>query len=146
MEKSLDSYFSEIFGTDCNKPEEYSPLSLAYIGDSVFDLIVKTMLVEKNNMQSYKYHKEAINIVNAGSQAEYMDVLIPQLTEKELEVYKRGRNTKTHSTAKNASVGCYRKATGFEALIGYLYLNKEYDRLFSLIKICLDLKTEEPEQ
>lgn len=142
MEKSLDSYFSEIFNTKCQSPEEYSPLSLAYIGDSVFDLLVKTVLVEKNNKQSYKYHKEAINIVNAPSQAEYMDILLPELTEKELMIYKRGRNAKTHSTAKNASVGDYRKATGFEALIGYLYLNKEYDRLFSLTKLCLEHKSD----
>lgn len=143
MEKSLDSYFSEILNTECKNPEEYSPLSLAYIGDSVFDLLVKTVLVEKNNKQTYKYHKEAINIVNAASQAKYMDVLIPILTERELYIYKRGRNAKTHSTAKNASVGDYRRATGFEALIGYLYLNREYERLFDIVGKCLKQKDEE---
>ena len=106
----------------------------------VFDLLVKTVLVSKDNKQAFKYHKEAIHIVNAESQAGYIDLLEEKLTEQEMAIYKRGRNTKTHSKAKNASVGQYRKATGFEALIGYLYLNKEYDRLFELTRDCLESK------
>ena len=133
MEKSLDQYFTAILGVEDSNPAEYSGLALAYIGDSVFDLLVKTVLVSKDNKQAFKYHKEAIHIVNAESQAGYIDLL-------EMAIYKRGRNTKTHSKAKNASVGQYRKATGFEALIGYLYLNKEYDRLFELTRDCLESK------
>jgi ribonuclease-3 family protein len=138
MEKSLDKYFTDILGVECHNPNEYSPLSLAYIGDSVFDLMVKTVLVSRDNKQAHKYHKEASRLVKAESQADYIDMLEDKLTENELSIYKRGRNTKTHSTAKNASVGQYRKATGFEAMIGYLYLNKEYDRLFEIVKLCLD--------
>ena len=134
MEKSLDQYFTAILGV------EDSGLALAYIGDSVFDLLVKTVLVSKDNKQAFKYHKEAIHIVNAESQAGYIGLLEEKLTEQEMAIYKRGRNTKTHSKAKNASVGQYRKATGFEALIGYLYLNKEYDRLFELTRDCLESK------
>ena len=140
MEKSIDSYFTEILGVTYTNPREYSPLSLAYIGDSVFDLLIKTLAVTKDNKQAFKYHKEAIHIVNAESQAGYIDLLEEKLTEQEMAIYKRGRNTKTHSKAKNASVGQYRKATGFEALIGYLYLNKEYDRLFELTRDCLESK------
>lgn len=140
MEKSLDKYFSEKIGVEYTNPAEYSPLALAYIGDSVFDMLIKTVLVTKDNKQSFKYHKEAIGLVNAESQASYIDALETKLTEQELGIYKRGRNAKTHSKAKSASVGQYRKATGFEALIGYLYLNREYDRLFELTKLCLEMK------
>lgn len=138
MEKSLDRYFTDILGVEYSDPKEYSPLSLAYIGDSVFDLMVKTILVTRNNKQAYKYHKEASSIVKAESQAAYIDFLMEHLTEEEIWIYKRGRNTKTHSTAKNATVGQYRKATGFEALIGYLYLNRDYNRLFELMHQILD--------
>ena len=134
--KELRSVFTAILGVEDSNPAEYSGLALAYIGDSVFDLLVKTVLVSKDNKQAFKYHKEAIHIVNAESQAGYIDLLEEKLTEQEMAIYKRGRNTKTHSKAKNASVGQYRKATGFEALIGYLYLNKEYDRLFELTRDC----------
>jgi len=112
MEKSLDQYFTAILGVEDSNPAEYSGLALAYIGDSVFDLLVKTVLVSKDNKQAFKYHKEAIHIVNAESQAGYIDLLEEKLTEQEMAIYKRGRNTKTHSKAKNALVGQYRKATG----------------------------------
>lgn len=138
MEKSIDRYFEDVIGVEYSDPNEYSPLSLAYIGDSVFDLLVKTVLVTRNNKQAYKYHKEASRIVKAESQANHIDLLMDVLTEEEIDIYKRGRNAKTHSTAKNATVGQYRKATGFEALIGYLYLNRDYDRLFELIRQIFD--------
>lgn len=138
MEKSLDRYFEDVIGVEYSDPKEYSPLSLAYIGDSIFDLLVKTVLVTRNNKQTYKYHKEASSIVKADSQAMFIDDLMDNLTEEEIDIYKRGRNAKTHSTAKNATVGQYRKATGFEALFGYLYLSRNYDRLFELTKQIFD--------
>lgn len=136
MEKSLDSYFSEILDVKYTNPNEYSPLALAYIGDSVFDLLIKTVVVSENNKQAEKYHKEVSSYVKAASQAQYMEYLIENelLTEEELSIYKRGRNAKTHSTAKNATVGQYRIATGFECLIGYLYLGRNYERLFEIVK------------
>lgn len=146
MEKSIDRYFEEILEVEYVNPGEYSPLSLAYIGDSVFDLLVKTVLVTRNNKQTYKYHKEASHIVNAKSQAQYADILLAILTEAEMEVYKRGRNAKPHSTAKNATVGQYHKATGFEALFGYLYLGKQYDRLFELTEKIFDFLEEEEKE
>ncbi|MGN0395984.1 MAG: ribonuclease III domain-containing protein, partial [Coprococcus sp.] len=90
--------------------------------------------------QAYKYHKEVSQLVKAEAQAGYIEYLLENdlLTENEQWIYKRGRNTKTHSTAKSATVGQYRMATGFESLIGYLYLNKEYDRLFEIVKLILE--------
>lgn len=136
MAESIDRYFEEFLNVKYSSPNEYSPLALAYIGDSVFDLMVKTCVVLKHNMQAHKYHVEVSHMVKASSQADYIDMLLDAgfLTEEEEMVYKRGRNTKTHSTAKNASVGQYRKATGFETLIGYLYLKKDYDRLFLIMQ------------
>ncbi len=140
MEKSLEAFFEGAKGEGVIKANEYSPISLAYIGDSVFDLLVKTVLVNKSNKQSDKYHREASKVVSANAQAEYMAKLEAELTEDELAIYKRGRNAKTHTTAKNATVATYRKATGFEAVIGYLYLDGQYTRLFEIVSRCLELK------
>lgn len=108
---------------------QYSPLALAYMGDSILDLLVKKYFVTHSNMQPHKYHVEVSKIVKAVNQADYIDRIIEELSEDELDVYKRGRNTNTHSKAKNATMGQYRKATGLEALYGYLYLKGDMDRL-----------------
>lgn len=108
---------------------QYSPLSLAYIGDSVLDLMVKSYFVMHVNKQTYKYHKDVSNIVKAVNQAAFIDRIMDELAEDELEIYKRGRNATTHSKAKNATMGEYRKATGLEALFGYMYLKGDIDRL-----------------
>lgn len=108
---------------------QYSPLTLAYVGDSVLDLMVKTHFVKNVNKQTYKYHKDVSAIVKAVNQAKFVDYIINELASDELDIYKRGRNTTTHSKAKNATMGEYRKATGLEALFGYLYLKGDYERL-----------------
>lgn len=108
---------------------QYSPLALAYMGDSILDLLVKKYFVTHSNMQPHKYHVEVSKIVKAVNQADYIDQIMEELSEDELDVYKRGRNTNTHSKAKNATMGQYRKATGLEALYGYLYLKEDMDRL-----------------
>ncbi len=108
---------------------QYSPLSLAYIGDSVLDLMVKSYFVMHVNKQTYKYHKDVSNIVKAVNQASFIDDILDELSEDECEIYKRGRNATTHSKAKNATMGEYRKATGLEALYGYMYLKGDIDRL-----------------
>lgn len=108
---------------------QYSPLSLAYIGDSVLDLMVKSYFVMHVNKQTYKYHKDVSNIVKAVNQAAFIECIVDELAEDELEIYKRGRNATTHSKAKNATMGEYRKATGLEALYGYMYLKGDIDRL-----------------
>lgn len=108
---------------------QYSPLALAYMGDSILDLLVKKYFVIHSNMQPHKYHVEVSKIVKAVNQADYIDQIMEELSEDELDVYKRGRNTNTHSKAKNATMGQYRKATGLEALYGYLYLKGDMERL-----------------
>jgi ribonuclease-3 family protein len=111
----------------------YSPLALAYIGDSIYDLMVKKHFVIKSNMQPEKYHKVVTSIVSANAQSAFIDSYMDKLTEKEQAVYKRGRNSSPHTKAKNASLENYLKATGFEAVLGYLYLSEQEDRLKEII-------------
>lgn len=115
----------------------YSPLVLAYIGDGVFDLIIRSYVVNQGNIQVNKMHRHTSSIVKAQTQAQMAAGLEPLLTAEEESFYKRGRNAKSHTMAKNASVADYRKATGFEALVGYLYLTGQNDRLMELMKIAL---------
>lgn len=112
----------------------YSPLALAYIGDAVYDLVIRTVVVERGNRSANRLHREAVAYVNARVQARMIDALEGGLTEEELAVYHRGRNAKSYTTAKNASVIEYRKATGFEALCGYLYLLGRQERMLTLIR------------
>lgn len=115
----------------------YSPLALAYMGDAVYEILIRTMIVSAANQQVNKYHKKSSNYVKAESQAKLIVKLEPYLTEEEEAVYKRGRNAKSYTTAKNASMIDYRMATGFEALVGYLYLKNDWSRLMELIEIGL---------
>ena len=119
-------------------PRQLSPLVLAYIGDSIFDLVVKTMIVTKGNTQVNKMNRMASSIVKAESQSKMIGYIEDKLSEEEEGVYKRGRNAKSVSPAKNQSITDYRRATGFEALLGYLYLKKEWKRMLELVKIGLD--------
>ncbi len=112
----------------------YSPLTLAYIGDAVYELVIRTVVVERANRAANELHKRAVKFVQAGTQAAMITALQEILTEDELAVFKRGRNAKSNTSAKNASITDYRKATGFEALIGFLYLTNQTDRLLFLVK------------
>ena len=136
MEESLTQNLTEsiknVLGLKEISPAQLSPLVLAYIGDSIFDLVIKTYLLDtKGNMQVNKLNRFASNIVKAG-------IIEPLLSPAEEAVYKRGRNAKSYTSAKNASISDYRRATGFEALMGYLYLEGEYERMIQLIKAGLD--------
>lgn len=122
------------FTIDAVDVRSYSPLTLAYIGDAIYDVIVRTVVVERANRPANDLHKAAIQYVRAQTQAAMVEVLQDVLSEEEMAVYKRGRNAKSYHTAKNASVGEYRKATGLEALFGYLYLQDRMDRILFLIK------------
>ena len=126
---------------DCGEQDirTYSPLTLAYIGDGVYDLIIRTVVVERANRSANDLHKRTIKYVKAEAQAKMIQALAPELTEEEEAVYKRGRNAKSYTTAKNASVGDYRKATGYEALIGWLYLTNQTDRVLYLVKRGIEL-------
>jgi ribonuclease-3 family protein len=117
----------------------YSALTLAYIGDCVFELVIRTVVIHHSKKAVNDLHKKAIKFVKAESQALMMQGLLDDelLTEEERNVYKRGRNTKSHTSAKNASIAAYRKATGFEALIGYLYVTNQMERILELTKAGL---------
>lgn len=142
MEESVtwqfDSLMEEMFEMREADVKEYSPLTLAYIGDSIFDLLIKTLVVNGGNQPVQKLHLQTSRFVQASAQSRMMRVLQEELTEEEHAVYKRGRNTKSVSPAKNQSVTDYRRATGFEALLGYLYLKKEWRRMLELVKIGLE--------
>ena len=112
----------------------YSPLTLAFLGDCVYDIIIRTVVVERGNRAPQGLHKKKSYLVNAKTQKEIIESIQELLTEEEENVYRRGRNAKSYTTAKNASVGDYRKATGFEALLGYLYLDDKMDRVMYLVK------------
>ncbi|MCR4849668.1 MAG: ribonuclease III [Lachnospiraceae bacterium] len=120
----------------------YSPLSLAYIGDCVFDLVVRSYVVGKGNTSNNNLHRETTRYVSARAQSVMADDLINEMTEEELAVYKRGKNSKTASGAKNASPTEYHKATGIEALMGYLYLTGQTERMVALIKRGMELTDE----
>lgn len=142
MEKSVGfdfvSYMNELFQMEEVDIREYSPLTLAYIGDCIYDLVIKSLVINEGNKQVNKLHQETSKLVQASAQSLMMRTMQEHLTEEEHAVYKRGRNAKSVSPAKNQSITDYRRATGFEALLGYLYLKKDYKRLLELVKIGLD--------
>lgn len=142
MEESViwqfDSLMKEIFDLGEVDVNAYSPLTLAYIGDCIYDLIIKTIVINEGNKPVQNLHKETSSLVQASTQSKMMRTLQEELTEEEHAIYKRGRNAKSVSPAKNQSVTDYRRATGFEALMGYLYLKKEWKRMLTLVKMGLD--------
>lgn len=140
MEKSvnLKEVFMNEFGLEEQDIRTYSPLTLAYIGDAIFELVVRTVLVERKNTQPEKLHKAATKIVKAETQAVMIELLKEELTEEELAVFKRGRNAKAVTRAKNATMSEYRRATGFEALMGYLYLKGDMERMIKLISLGIE--------
>ncbi len=121
-----------LYGKDI-KADTLSPLTLAFTGDAVFSLFIREKLVCEANRPVGQLHKLSVQSVKASAQAEAMRKIMPLLTEKETDVFKRGRNAHTSHTPKNQS-GCdYHYATGFETLLGYLYLNDESERLNFLL-------------
>ena len=133
MEKGL-GYLKETFELEYQDIRTYSPLTLAYIGDAIYELVIRTILVEKGNTQVNKLHNRASRLVKASSQSAMIEKLKPYLTEEEMGVFKRGRNAKAATMAKNATMSDYRRATGFEALMGYLYLTEQWERMLELMK------------
>lgn len=138
MEKDLEQLIHAQFDTKKVSARSYSPLVLAYIGDGIYDLVIRTVVVNRGNTQANKLHRKTSSLVKAAAQSAMMDGLLELLTPDELAVYKRGRNAKSATMAKNATMTDYRKATGFEALMGYLYLDKQWERMIYLMKEGLD--------
>lgn len=145
MEKSIEKksidflseQIEETFGLKKQDVRTYSPLTLAFIGDGIYDLIIRTMIVGKGNTQANTLHQKTSRLVKAATQSAMMEYLEPVLSEEELAVYKRGRNAKSGTMAKNATMADYRRATGLEALCGYLYLQNRMERLLELVKLGL---------
>lgn len=138
MEKGIDSNIREYFGVREVDIRTYSPLALAYIGDGVFDLVIRSVVVGRGNTRASQLHRRTSEVVKAHTQAEMIRVLKPMLSEEEAEIYRRGRNANSPTMAKNATMSDYRSATGFEALMGYLYLNDRFDRILELTKAGVD--------
>lgn len=140
MEKSV-SLFDQIreqFGVEKVEAKQYSPLTLAYIGDGIYEIVIRTILVGKANAPVNILNRKASSIVKAEAQANLIHAIEEELTEAEMAVYKRGRNAKSYTSAKNASIRDYRTATGFEALMGYLYMDNQMERALELVQLGLE--------
>ena len=120
------------------KTGEMNGSSLAYLGDAVIELMVRQMLLSRDTGDVGKMNKIADGLVRATYQSQAMDRLMPILTEEEIAVFKRGRNTHSHTVPKSAKVSDYRKATGMEALFGFLYLEGRQERLNELFKAVME--------
>ena len=144
MEENVDiaglsvSVIDRFFGIEDKDIRSFSPLTLAYIGDAVYEIVIRTIIVEKGNAPVNKLHHKASSLVKAVAQKAAMEKILPLLTKEEEAVYKRGRNAKSYTSAKNASVIDYRIATGFEALMGFLYLMGRNERMLELVKIAVN--------
>lgn len=149
MEKSLaDLSFGGLvdhFPLTKSELRSYSPLSLAYIGDCIYELMIRTMIVTRGNERPASYHGTTISYVNAAAQTRVLAGIKPVLTEEENAVFRRGRNAKSLSPAKNQSLHDYRIATGFEALMGYLYLSGQSGRIQELLETGIPYLEEQEE-
>ena len=119
---------------DKQEINQMSPLIWAYVGDCVYELYIRTYLVDRTNLNPHKLHIEAFQYVKAGNQAAYLKELYEDLNEEEKDIVRRGRNANNHHLPKNSNVQEYMYATAFEALIGYLYLNQNYKRVKQIIE------------
>jgi len=131
-------YYKQLFHLKPVDANSYSPLVLAYLGDAVYELMIRARVVNQGSMQVNKLHKKSADLVKARTQAELLKLLEPELTLEELAVYKRGRNAKSATMAKHATMADYRMATGFEALIGYLFLTEQFPRMAELVSKGLE--------
>ncbi len=124
-------------GEKLGHEKEISPLALAYIGDAVFELLIRSIVICNGNAPVNKLHKKARDFVNAKSQAQMVFRMMENFTEEEKAVFRRGRNAKSFTVPKNADIMDYRHATGLEAVFGYLYLSGNLDRAIELLEIGL---------
>ncbi len=117
-----------------NPYQSYSSLTLAYVGDAIYEVFIRTKLTENGDKKVNRLHKEAKNFVSAKAQSQIVEAMLDSLTADETDIFKRGRNTKVNTKAKNADFKEYHNATGLEALFGYLYLSKNHERLNELLE------------
>lgn len=125
-----------------NPYQSYSSLTLAYVGDAVYEVFIRTKLTENGDKKVNRLHKEAKNFVSAKAQSQIVEAMLDSLTPDETDIFKRGRNTKVNTKAKNADFKEYHNATGLEALFGYLYLSGKKERLTMLMETAYSIAKE----
>ena len=138
MEQDLNSFILNSLGNARGDINTYSPLALAFLGDAVLEIIVRTAVLAKGNMPADTLHAHSSHIVRATSQSALLKAVQDELTEEEADVFRRGRNANPRTHAKNASVNDYRVATGYEALLGWLYLKGEDARALELVRLGME--------
>jgi ribonuclease-3 family protein len=141
MEQSIEQVRKQLMDILQIEPVDirtYSPLALAFIGDGVYELVVRTLMIHQGNMQANKLQKKSSFFAKAITQSVLVQAILDELTPEEFAVYRRGVNSKPHSKAKNASIQEYLEATGLEALVGYLYLTGQVERMLTLIRKGMD--------
>ena len=144
MGEDLIREIREAFSLPEQDFSQYAPLTLAYIGDNIYELVNRTVAVTRADKQADKLNRECSARAKAPAQARAAQLLLPEFTEEEAAVYRRGRNATVYTKAKNATVTEYHEATGLEAVIGYLYLTGRYTRLVSLLKRAFDMLDDTP--
>ncbi len=132
----------EAFKTHEQDIRSYSPLALAFVGDAVYSLAVRTMILEQGNTRVEKLHSRVSAYARASYQSAMAAAIADELSEDEADIYRRGRNAKSHAAPKSATSGDYHRATGLEALIGYLYLKGEENRILELIRKGMEILKE----
>ena len=141
MEEGMKDLPEEIRSSFHMQPVDlrtYSPLGLAFIGDGIYDLMIRTLVMEEGNRPANELNRRKVRYVNAAAQSAIVDAIEGLLTEEEMTVYHRGRNAKSYTSARNQSIGDYRKATGLEALCGYLYLSGRTMRVLELVQYGIE--------
>ena len=145
MEQEYKALLAQFQTNTLGDPGQIQPLVLAYIGDAVHNLFIRHYLISTSHAQVNQLHKSSVSFVSAHKQAKVIHSIFPMLTEKEQSIVKRGRNAKTASVPKNADITEYKYATGFESLVGYLFLNNELDRLMEILKLSVTLLLKQEE-
>jgi len=141
MSETIYDLFGSEFTIGQGDLNSISPLVLAYLGDAVYELYIRTLLVSQGNAPVHKLHKRSISYVKAKAQSDIVHLLLEKLTLEEQDIVRRGRNAKSGTIPKNADVTEYKYATGFETLLGYIYVKKDYARLLELLKLAVDLRS-----
>ncbi|MBP3569016.1 MAG: ribonuclease III [Lachnospiraceae bacterium] len=148
----MNKAIKETFQMPDINADQYSPLTLAYMGDCAYEIVIRTLLVHKGNTHVDRLNKRASNLAKASTQSQIIGAVLECLTEEEVTIYKRGRNAKSYTSAKNASINDYRRATGFETLIGWLYLKGDFERMTEIIRMGFEaigadiLEKQEPKE
>lgn len=135
----MDILINGLIKKDKKEINLMSPLTWAYVGDAVYELYIRTYLVETTNLKPHKLHIESIKYVKASAQAEILQKINPELSEEEQDIVRRARNTGNHHLPKNSTVAEYSHSTAFEGLIGYLYLTAQTERLSYILNKCKDI-------